>query len=81
VIRSRVHLALSYFGFAEPDEDERAALRNAPALWLRRAVGMATIVIVPLAFLLTIASVTPVGVAWTAVLFVVVGVLVALLTR
>jgi hypothetical protein len=81
VARSRVHLALAYFGFAEPDEDERAALRDAPALWLRRAIGVATIAVVALAFLLTIASLRPVGVAWTAALFVVVGVLVALLTR
>jgi hypothetical protein len=49
------------------------------SLRVRRAVGVAIVVVVVLAFVLTTTGLTPVGVAWTAGLFAVVAVLIALL--
>jgi hypothetical protein len=46
---------------------------------VRQAVAFAIVVVVVLAFVLTTAGLTLVGVAWTAGLFAVVAVLVALL--
>ena len=76
---SRVHLALAYFGFVEPDERERAALRGAPPFGVRRAVGAAAVAVVALSFLLTASGLTLAGAAATAGVFAVVGLLVALL--
>jgi hypothetical protein len=79
VTRSRVHVALAYFGLVEPDERDRAALRGAPSLGVRRAVGAAAVAVVVLSFVLTASGLTLAGAAGTAGVFAVVGLLVALL--
>jgi hypothetical protein len=69
-VRDALRRTLVYFGLV--GDGDRAARR-------RRAAAAAVAVVVVLAFALTVSGLTVVGVLWTAAVFAVVGVLVALL--